>query len=253
VTTSVSVLYGSALTAGSFDALLRGDLLALCVHDYFDVDADAVARATRLLAPIEGHDRQPVSYGAALTELLDGPRERYFGRAATQNSALAEIFGPDASPFVQLQRDLERCWPSGVTAAYIDGGVMSSGTVRYYRPGDLMNPHIDRKGHLAGDVCSACRLSVNIYLAVPADGGELELWDLRPNEEQAEHWHLADYSLDRNQIGLPDLVLRPAPGDLIMFNPEQIHAVAAVRTGSRLTASCFLGIRASNQPMSMFA
>jgi hypothetical protein len=253
VTHTTLTRYESKLTVDSFTALLNRETLALCVHDYFDVPPTAITRAVDALESIEGAKRQPVSYGAAIPDLLSAPRERYFERARTQTAALEEIFEAHPTPFARLRDDLARLWVDGVMVAQIDGAEMAAGTIRYFRPGDLMNPHVDRKEHLVGDLCSFARLAVNVYLAVPPAGGELELWDLRPDEEQIERWHLADYSLDRNQIGPPDLVLRPVAGDLILFHSDQVHAVSDVRGGLRLTASCFLGIRDFNQPVSMFA
>jgi 2OG-Fe(II) oxygenase superfamily len=243
----------SALTAESFTALLHREMLALRVRGYFDVTPDAVARAVSALEPVEGANRQPVSYGAATPDLLSAPRERYFERARSQAAALGEIFGNQPTPFTLLQRDLARLWGAGVEIARIDGGTMAPGTIRYFRPGDLMNPHVDLKEHLVGDICSFARLAVNLYLAVPPDGGSLELWEVPPTDEQLERWHLADYSLDREQIGSPDLVVHPAAGDLILFHSDQIHAVSEVRSGFRLTASCFLGIRELDHPVRIFA
>lgn len=234
-------------------ALLHREMLALHVRGYFEVGWDVLARAVRELEPLEGVNRQPVSYGAATPDLMSAPQERYFERARSQAAGLERIFGGQPTPFALLQDDLARLWGTGVEVARIDGGTMAPGTIRYFRPGDLMHPHVDHKEHLAGDICSLARLAVNIYLAVSSDGGELELWQVRPTEEQLDCWLLADYSLDRNQIGPPDLVIRPAAGDLILFHSDQIHAVSDVGSGLRLTASCFLGIQDPEHPVRLFA
>jgi len=136
---------------------------------------------------------------------------------------------------------------------------MFVGLVRIFEPGSQARPHQDI---LAWDVPSSSmaaatlltQLSANIYLRPCADGGELELWDYglsRPGYEKLKV--PATHGLDRDRLPPGLLKIRPELGELIIFNSTRIHAVCPIITGTRITASCFIGVRETSVPLTVWS
>jgi hypothetical protein len=52
----------------------------------------------------------------------------------------------------------------------------------------------------------------------------------------------------------PDLVIRPEPGDFVIFNAAKIHRVRPVLgDGARVTVSAFAGFFSLNEPLELFS
>jgi predicted 2-oxoglutarate/Fe(II)-dependent dioxygenase YbiX len=119
---------------------------------------------------------------------------------------------------------------------------------RIYRPGARLRPHIDRSNEPAlGDRCATGRFAVNLYVSA-GQGGGLLLWDIVLSAEDYEPHRFLELADFVERFGPPTLRLSPAPGDLILFNSEQLHAVEPVSAGLRMTLSMFLGFDADERP-----
>jgi predicted 2-oxoglutarate/Fe(II)-dependent dioxygenase YbiX len=62
-----------------------------------------------------------------------------------------------------------------------------------------------------------------------------------------------DYGVQVERLGEPDLVVRPDPGDLLMFNSRKMHAVSPGTGHNRLAVSCFVGYRGDNLPLTFWS
>lgn len=90
------------------------------------------------------------------------------------------------------------------------------------------NPHFDA---LPESIYEFERqIAANIYVRMPARGGELLLW---PSPELR-----AGESID-NPSGRP-VRLRPQVGDLVLFNSRKAHGTARFARGTRISAQCFI-------------
>lgn len=96
-------------------------------------------------------------------------------------------------------------------------------------------------------------IAVNIYAAVPEGSGQLQIWNVEPNDETR-----ADLGL--NNVGFPypaellsdfpSITVAVETGDLCVANGNLVHAVLRGNTAaprSRLLLTCFMGLNLSNE------
>ena len=102
----------------------------------------------------------------------------------------------------------------------------------------------------------AFQLAINSYLSMTG-GGELELWNLLPSDElydDARYQFGPTYAIRGEFLPEPDLVIRPEPGDFIIFNAAKVHRVRPVSgDGARVTVSAFAGFFSMNEPLQIFS
>jgi hypothetical protein len=73
-------------------------------------------------------------------------------------------------------------------------------------------------------------------------GGELEIWDLIPNEEQVPELYTGDDDfLDTGKLPPSAALIRHGVGELVLMPSNRIHAVRACSGGPRVSMSCFAG------------
>lgn len=168
-----------------------------------------------------------------------------------------ELFADGECPMDRFARDLQERWPDATGDWARAGPAAIPFVFRVYQAGSRLRPHIDRASEPSiRDVCREGRLAVNLYLDVAsAAGGELLLWDATMPEEDYEEIRLLELEPFRARVCEPAVTIRPAPGDLIVFDAQRIHGVAPLTHGTRVTASCFIGVGGAGDAMrlSVFA
>ncbi|MBD1865132.1 MULTISPECIES: 2OG-Fe(II) oxygenase [Trichocoleus] len=117
--------------------------------------------------------------------------------------------------------------------------------------GTELRPHVDRCDWYSHAEFAEpyAQLSGNIYLSVGDTGGELAIWNSRP--EHASNPIACECSVDRDYLGEPDLTLTPRVGEMILINSQLVHAVGKVR-GLRSTLSFFLVLQTKDSPLWMY-
>jgi len=88
---------------------------------------------------------------------------------------------------------------------------------------------------------------------MPQEGGELQIWSNEIDPYKFDSLRGESYGIDPAILGEPDLVLRPSPGDIIIFNSRKMHAVAPGRYNSRVSLSCFIGYRGEHSPLTYWS
>ena len=87
-------------------------------------------------------------------------------------------------------------------------------------------------------------------IEVPKQGGELEVWNTRPSEDEYQRLKSdRHYGIDRDRLRPADFTTRPEDGDLIIINPRFIHAVRPVHHTPRITLSSFIGYFGEQSPL----
>lgn len=199
------------------------------------------------------------SLGTSIGEAAesDAGEARYFATAlATTHLIRHDIFGHHISPIDLIRLTVDELWPFGASVARRGAIAMLSGIIRRWTEGGQANPHIDqRQTPVLKHLSLQRRLGVNVYVSVPGEdqGGEIEFWGKVHDENQYVRAKRADYGLDRSILGEPQLAITPGTGDLIAFEASRIHSVARIKSGERVTAACFLGVTAMDQPIQIFA
>ncbi len=101
------------------------------------------------------------------------------------------------------------------------------------------------------------QIAFNTYLSLPEEGGELELWNWKPTEEEYKKFIHADpnlsYALDRDKIKPPVITYKPKLGEFLLFNPRFIHAVRPSHGLQRLSISAFIGYSGNNEKLTVWS
>ncbi len=174
--------------------------------------------------------------------------DTYFAGIAAKTEEIENACAPFEVPierFYRLINDLFTAKP-----ADYDGRELFSGIARIIPSGEDVVPHNDSFSRDVPDLALAKEVTgqfaANIYLRLPDQGGELQLWDLRPTDQQllALPPSKVGYGNDREHFRPPDLHIRPGVGDLVCFKGNILHAINRVGPGTRLNMNCFVARRA---------
>lgn len=184
-----------------------------------------------------------------------GLLKQYFRWGEEMDQLLTETFFPLPDPLTILQQMLWLAWPAGLRQGEIGPQKMCPGLIRKVENGNQegLPPHQDHVGlDVPGNEMQhriQTQLAVNLYLQVPAKGGELEIWDLQPDAETVKSWYTGRHDfIDRSLLPEPT-VIRPRVGELILFRSDCIHAVSGTDGSDRIAAGCFLGMEAATKPL----
>ncbi|MFI0228073.1 2OG-Fe(II) oxygenase [Streptomyces sp. NPDC017086] len=196
--------------------------------------------------------------GFAFSEISDeASRDRYYAEARDNIQRMRDLFAPYACPSDVLRLLLEEAWGAGAHLLRLDGRKAFIGICRYQDKNVDLNPHTDalernlpaESGHSL-----KAQLSANIYIDIPESGGELELWGVEPTEDEyARLRGERTWGIDRDKAGPPRTVIKPAPGDLLLLNPRQIHAVRPSGDRPRITLSHFIGFHGEDRPLQLWS
>lgn len=159
-------------------------------------------------------------YGRTLNECFNGNSwEEYFQSAKYMNYLYQQHFVEHQFPTNKIITELNRTF--GCYIPNINGNILACGIFRVMRGNDPnaknleLKPHIDTVPRHILDIKHQC--SANIYLDVPAIGGELVVYG-------------DDGTLD---------IIKPSVRDLILISTERYHSVNSFREGSRITDNNF--------------
>lgn len=168
--------------------------------------------------------------------------QSYYQAAVTNIQTLRKAVAPYLSPMDQLRLQLDEHWTAGACiATFPKNKNMFVGICRFIFAQDSFlggeQPHFDslppHVQHLEK------QYSANIYMDIPHEGGELEIWNIPP---------LVPTDIIRSNVEkdwraiLPSpLVIKPKPRELILFNTRRPHAVRGFKKGTRSSIQCFIG------------
>lgn len=241
-------------------SLFRGDAALIVVPGFASAEwiAASIDRIRATPAGSFNGGEQFKRIGEAFVEVdSEARRDAYHANALAHIAQVRQLFRPYPSPIDELRALVEECWPAGANLLRIDGRPFAAGICRVQQPGVDLEPHTDRlERNLGGrsDFALTGQLSCNVYLRVPRQGGELEIWNHRPRED--EYTALRGdrtYGIDRDRLPPADIVVKPAAGDLFILNPRFIHAVRPVEDEPRVTLGLFLGKTDSVAPLAYWS
>jgi len=188
--------------------------------------------------------------------------ERYYKEAPEFIQNLRKNCFPFLSPIDKLRLDLGDMWLAGAYIEDIHQRRMLAGISRVFEDGFELPPHQDM---LVRDILDGAlppsrlyedlktQVSGNVYLRCPEVGGELEIWDLKPDRVEQQSIRDDEYQyegiIDRESLPSPAVVIKPEVGDLILFDSGRIHAVRSSVGGPRVSVSMFVGYRGVDKPL----
>ncbi|MCC3769354.1 2OG-Fe(II) oxygenase [Streptomyces sp. UNOC14_S4] len=248
-------------THDDITSVVNGTALAVHIPGFVNPEALASARAQLFDHPDRGGLSQADEFkriGFAFSEISDdASRDRYYAEARGNIQRMRDLFAPYAAPSDVLRLLLEETWKPGASLLQLDGRKAFIGICRYQDKDVDLNPHTDAlERNLPAESAHELKaqLSINIYMNIPDVGGELELWGTEPGED-AYKGLMGDrtWGIDRDKIGPPKVVFKPSPGDLLLLNPRQIHAVRPSGDQPRITLGHFLGYYGEDRPLALWS
>ena len=246
-------------------ALCQGKILAIRIPNYYPVELSQVACQKLLNHPqfcyYEKEPKNVRRWGMSFYETVDTfetvniqeTKHRYYAQVNSTIRELRELFQPYYSPMDRFRLELQEAWAMGANMMNIDGFPMFVGMARSFENGAGALPHQDDIRWYAPDYpvvqTLKTQLTANIYLQVPPQGGELEIWQKQCSKQEYEELRLPEcYFLDRNQLPQSSLFMKPQVGDLILFDSTRIHTVHFSQE-PRINISCFIGYSGQEQPL----
>ncbi len=246
-------------------ALCQGKILAIRIPNYYPVELSQVACQKLLNHPqfcyYEKEPKNVRRWGMSFYETVDTfetvdmqeTKYRYYAQVNSTIRELRELFQPYYSPMDRFRLELQEAWAMGANMMNIDGFPMFVGMARSFENGAGALPHQDDIRWYAPDYpvvqTLKTQLTANVYLQVPPQGGELEIWQKQCSKQEYEELRLPEcYFLDRNQLPQSSLFMKPQVGDLIIFDSTRIHTVHFSQE-PRINISCFIGYSGQEQPL----
>lgn len=171
-------------------------------------------------------------------------REEYFHKACAANEARASLFLQKTDPVTLVMDAFSEAWGSSVElAAEPDGQSYFAGVIRVMKEALIHCDwaHHDAPSWAIGSI--SAQLTWNIYYTLAEGGGETTIFK-RPWTVDLEAFANAeDYGYSPMAVdGFDRQVIAPGQGELMIFNPRNLHCVSrSLGTGQRIAASSFVG------------
>jgi hypothetical protein len=183
--------------------------------------------------------------------------DHYFSTALENINILREACNPYPCPIDTLRCVLDEVWPAGCNLQTLSGKKMFIGLSRCMQPSIPLLAHHDMFGRHAPGTPEAVSLrsqfGLNVYVDVPEVGGELAMWKEEMSDDAFLERRGENYGIPLEMLPAPDFKVKPANGDLIIFNARKIHAVMPGFGADRITLSGFLGYRGRQERLSVWS
>ncbi|MFN8769891.1 MAG: 2OG-Fe(II) oxygenase [Neisseriaceae bacterium] len=260
------VITKTALDQESISSLLNDKIIAIRIPQYSSPDiCEQIAKGLfKYTTKFEcyhhelknGEDIEYVDYGVdrfgvSFNTTYNGDkehREKYYLNAIENIRLIRSILPNQLSPFDRFRLEIDEIWLFGVGLANFEGRKMFAGVPRIMTRPDkteriAVQPHIDYLPCKYGQLLA--QFAVNIYMQVPQNGGELELWDI-PALNETQVANLKNIK-DWRKILPTSTLIKPTVGELIIFNSRRPHAVHQFTKGARISLQSFIGLTQSKQ------
>ncbi|KAG8172596.1 hypothetical protein JTE90_016611 [Oedothorax gibbosus] len=186
-------------------------------------------------------------FGRPLNSTYNDPTgeslKKYFADALPTMQAIRRAVHPCLSPIDKLRVELDELWTGKVNVATLNGKKTFCGIGRIM-PASLsslsaIQPHFDAVPTSYFPTIFK-QFAANVYLNVPHQGGELEIWNVPPVDVSDENFTIpADW-----RSALPtSIIVKPGPGDLLLLNTRRPHAITKFAgTEPRTSVQTFIGL-----------
>lgn len=255
------VLTDSTLNVDTLLKLIDQEVLVLRIPKFITEDAcqniskglKSTGYSDYLNAPSVGRIGMSYFETGRKQEIID----HYFATALENINLLRKACSPYPCPIDTLRCVLDEVWPAGCSLQTLYGKKMFVGLSRCMQSGIPLLAHHDMFGRHAPGTPEAVSLisqfGLNVYVDVPETGGELAMWMEEISDDAFLEQRGKHYGIPLEQLPLPDFKVKPAKGDLILFNARKIHAVMPGFGCDRITLSGFLGNRGRQERLTVWS
>ena len=246
--------------------LITGKILALRIFPFINIstcqkwqsDLDNYGDLSRYSNALD----VPVNrIGMTLFETENKPEKilQYLDSSILSQQTIKKIFG-ELNPMDEIIHRLKNSWSAGCETQKLSNKEMNPGIIRSFEASANggLPPHIDS---LLKDLPDTdefrnlnAQLAANLYFNVCKSGGELELWNYAPDENELSDLFTGSYDfIDTKKIPVAPKSLSPKQGELILFRSSCVHSVKSSQGGTRSAASCFIGYYDQSNPLKIWA
>jgi hypothetical protein len=190
--------------------------------------------------------------------------DEYIEQCAQHRAAVESLFRSTSNPLRDFEASLARALQrAGATLRRAEHRGRPAGECRaiaWFASGPYMlAPHDDlaplamakQRGFEIQDVRRHVAMAVNMYISMPPTGGELRLWNVRPDPEFRRRYGVEDRGHPYPPAaveGYSSIDVAVKPGDCVVFNGAFVHGVksAPAPTGphdARLNVTFFVGFK----------
>ncbi|PNE40118.1 2OG-Fe(II) oxygenase [Streptomyces noursei] len=247
------------LTSETLLKLANREIGAIHVRGYYPVDiSEKVAQqAINHQALGHYHKQHTSSVGRVYMPHIDTKWDpeltnKYHDQAQPAIEDVRSMFHPYLSPVDRVRLELQELWPAGANLMRLRGRSCFVGAFRVFQPQTSeFYPHndaIDQETDAPEIEGILNQLVANIYLQVPDEGGNLQLWMREPTEEETKTI-LDVEGLEPDTVEPPVVEIHPEAGDLIIFSPRMLHAVTAGQGKHRVGAAAFIATKGPQEPL----
>jgi len=258
------VVESQNLDVAAISAVARGEIIAVRFPNWCFEQTRSHVLTKIASNPGVAYDVEPgfkKIVGGSVYDAADKPEklDEYLNSVPRWFAELRNVFGPYKSPMEQLLLELQQRWAPGCDLQKFKQRPAFAGLLRALEDGGEARPHQDMTRWDIPDVVEAhsfiTQLSAVCYLSCAEIGGLLQLWGFGFDNKLEYDLHRVpgDYGIDRKFIGEPAVVLKPRPGEMIVFNAQKIHAVTQTLCGKRSSQSTFVAFRGENKNLSIFS
>ena len=242
-------------------SLLNGDLLAIRLSQFIDASTSQKLGVQIINKGFDRYVNAPSigRIGMAFYEAENQPERMasYFEGVFDNIDELRRRCTPYLSPIDMLRCTLDEVWPAGATLETLYGKKMYVGLSRVVQPDVHFLAHHDILAKDAPGNYQAIslqgQLAANVYLKIPEQGGELQIWKTELSPAEFDQMRGDSYGIHPDLLGAPEVQICPGPGDLIIFNSRKMHAVTPGKGDLRLSLSCFVGYRGPAMPLTFWS
>ncbi len=256
-----SIIESRELLLSDVFRLLNGEILAIRILDFASIELCEYWGKRMAQSNFQRYSNaQEImvsKIGMTYFETENKPHllSHYFEVADNMSVHLGELFNPKPEPLGLIHDAFKRVWPHSMQIRQLEGRNMCPGILRRIEGKNMMGlpPHQDmiikELDNAHQDQLIKCQLATNLYIKVPDEGGELELWDYSPSLAEVAELYTGVYDfIDRSKLPAA-ITIKPQQGEFIIFRSNSIHAVAGCENADRTAASCFIGYYGDNHPL----
>lgn len=259
---SSTIIVTKKLTFPLLTQLLYGELLAIRIPEFYSPAQCKILQdnLNQHSAQITKYDNAPeldiYRFGLSYfeTRFNTALTDQYFKKAPFHLYDMDQLCLPSTNPLSTFLHALDQAWPHGARLQSLADRAMMPGLIRIMHEGQVFHPHQDLLNRdipqLPEREHPITQLALNLYVQNFQTGGDLELWDYSPTDEEANTLYTGTHDFyDREKLPPVAATLTPQAGELILFQSSKVHAVKAGYGGKRIAFSCFSAFRGINKPL----